>query len=107
MIDPRHPVQDRLTEHDVEALTRDCAGELLGARFDEGLVGERARTSLVEQRRLRFEADDMAFGHEAGHGGGEITRATADVEHPVGGAQRERRQEPVVVPAMVVGVGGV
>ena len=108
MVGPGDPVQDRSTEHDVErAVPLRCRRELLGRALHEGLVGSGSRPRFVEQRRLRFEPDDVAVRHLRRDQCGEVAGAAADVQHPVVGPEAEAVEERVVVAPVVARVGGV
>ena len=101
LVPGRHPVQRRPADHHVEALGRERRGEVLRGDQLEGLVARRDEPGLVEHRRLRVDADDGPLGHQRGDLCGEVAGAATHVEHALVATQRERRQEPVVVHAVV------
>ncbi len=81
--------------------------ELLERRLDEELVRSRPLPGLDEHRRLGVDANDVAVGRHLGDGGGQVAAAAAEIEDPVGPAQRRLGEEGGVVCPVVAGVGSV
>jgi len=103
-----HPLEDGPGHHDVEgAGQREERAKLLDRTLDEALVGRGAAPSLVQQARLRVDADDLTVGDEGGDDGREVARPAPQVEHDVRRPHRQRVQVELVVHAVVARVGRV